>query len=102
MDYKNLVKRLKQYSAKYQCNRGITEEAADAIETLIKEIEERPYYGKPKKINQYGIGEMLLSMDIYKLKRLYNSGGMPMPLTKEGYYDLETSKKIEDRVRRGY
>lgn len=50
----------------------------------------------------YGIGKILLAMDIDSLKRLYNSGGMPMPMTKDGYYDFETSQKITERIRRGY
>lgn len=48
------------------------------------------------------IRKTLLSMDINQLKRLYNSGQVPMTKTKEGYYDLETSRKIEERVWRGY
>ncbi len=50
----------------------------------------------------YGVGKFLLTMDIGRLTWLYNSGGMPMPMTKDGYYDLETSRKIAERVRRGY
>ena len=50
----------------------------------------------------FGIGKFLLTMDIGQLTRLYNSGGMPVPMTKDGYYDLETSHKIAERVRRGY
>lgn len=37
MDYKNLVERLNAYSAEYQRHGGITAEAADAIEALLKE-----------------------------------------------------------------
>lgn len=50
----------------------------------------------------YGIGKVLLTMDIDRLRRQYNSGGMPMPMTKDGYWDLETSRKIAERVCRGY
>lgn len=37
MDYKELIERLNDYSAKHQRHGGITAEAADAIETLLAE-----------------------------------------------------------------
>lgn len=37
----------------------------------------------------------LLNMETDDLKALYNSGMMPMPLTKEGYYDFDSLKKIQ-------
>lgn len=37
MDYKGLIERLNSFSAEHQQHGGITAEAADAIETLLKE-----------------------------------------------------------------
>lgn len=51
----------------------------------------------------YGIGRtMAEEPDIMKLKRLYNSGMMPMPMKKDGTYDFETSEFIKRRIMRGY
>lgn len=37
MDYRELIERLNAYSAEHQCHKGITAEAADAIENLLAE-----------------------------------------------------------------
>lgn len=37
MDYKELIERLNSFSAEHEQHGGITAEAADAIETLLKE-----------------------------------------------------------------
>lgn len=37
-----------------------------------------------------------------KSKRLYNSGTMPIPITKDGNWDFETHEFIMNRIRRGY
>ena len=51
----------------------------------------------------YGIGKsMLEDMTQEELQRLYNSGMMAMPMTKEGYWDFETLKKIKDKIHFGY
>ena len=47
----------------------------------------------------YGIGKtMLEDMTREELKRLYNSGMMPMPITKEGNYDFKTRDKIIQKI----
>ena len=47
----------------------------------------------------YGIGKtMLEDMTREELKRLYNSGMMPMPTTKEGNYDFKTRDKIIQKI----
>lgn len=51
----------------------------------------------------YGIGKTLLEdMPREQLTRLYNSGMMPMPKTKEGYFDFKTLEKIKNKISFGY
>lgn len=44
---------------------------------------------------------MLENMSREDLARLYNTGMMPMPITKDGHWDLETLNKIDQKIRSG-
>ena len=51
----------------------------------------------------YGTGKIMLEdMTREELQRLYNSGMMAMPMTKEGHWDFETLNKIKDKIQFGY
>lgn len=51
----------------------------------------------------YGIGKILLEdTPIEQLTRLYYSGMMPMPITKDGNYDFKTLEKIKNKIFCGY
>ena len=51
----------------------------------------------------YGIGKILLEdTPREQLTRLYYSGMMPMPMTKDGNYDFKTLEKIKNKIFCGY
>lgn len=59
--------------------------------------------GKIMENKPYGIGKTLLEdMPIEQLTRLYNSGMMPIPKTKDGYFDFKTLDKIKTKIILGY